>query len=67
MAVAMPAKVVPGGAVPVLCVVRARGGVRWEHGVLVLSLEWLVPTLRHAAEVRSASLRGQQGAVPAPA
>jgi hypothetical protein len=55
------------GAVPVLCVVRARGLVRWEHGVLVVSPEWLVPTLQHAADVRAASLRGLKGAVRASA
>jgi Nuclease-related domain len=37
------------GAVPSLCVVQARGAQRWEAGVLVVSIEWLIPTLRHAA------------------
>jgi len=37
------------GAMPVLCVVRAAGIQRWERGVLVVSLESLIPTLRHAA------------------
>jgi hypothetical protein len=37
------------GAMPVLCVVRAVGIQRWERGVLVVSLEALIPTLRHAA------------------
>jgi hypothetical protein len=37
------------GAMPVLCVVRAAGIQRWERGVLVVSLEALIPTLRHAA------------------
>jgi hypothetical protein len=39
----------PGGAVPVLCLVRAVGIQRWERGVLVVSLEALSPTLRHTA------------------
>ncbi len=55
------------GAVPVLCIVRERGVVRWEHGVLVVSLERLVPTLQHAAEARSASSRERQGSVRASA
>jgi hypothetical protein len=37
------------GVVPVLCVVHARGVHRWDHGVLVVSIGWLVPTLRHTA------------------
>lgn len=37
------------GALPVLCVVRAAGIQRCERGVLVVSLEALIPTLRHAA------------------
>jgi len=37
------------GAMPVLCVVRAAGIQRWERGVLVVSLEALIPTLRHTA------------------
>lgn len=52
------------GSVPVVCIVRERGVVRWEHGVLVLSLEWLVPTLQHAVGARSASSLGWQGAGP---
>jgi hypothetical protein len=34
------------GVLPVLCVVRARGVQRWEQGVLVISLDRLVSTLR---------------------
>ena len=34
------------GSVPVLCVVRAAGVHRCERGVLVVSLDWLSPTLR---------------------
>jgi hypothetical protein len=37
------------GAMPVLCVVRAAGFQRWERGVLVVSLEALIPTLRRTA------------------
>ena len=34
---------------PVRCVVRAGGIQRWERGVLVVSLELLIPTLRRTA------------------
>ena len=37
------------GALPVLCVVRARGLERVEGGVLTVSLDRLVPALRVAA------------------
>jgi hypothetical protein len=37
------------GALPVLCVVRARGLERVEGGVLIVSLDGLVPALRVAA------------------
>ena len=37
------------GVLPVLCVVRGRGVQRWERGVLVTSLDLLVPTLRAVA------------------
>jgi hypothetical protein len=37
------------GAFPVLCVVRARGLERTEDGVLIVSLDRLVPALRVAA------------------
>jgi hypothetical protein len=37
------------GAMSVLWVVRAVGIQRWERGVLVVSLEALIPTLRHTA------------------
>ena len=37
------------GAMPVLCVVRARGVQQSEHGVLVVSIERLLPSLRGAA------------------
>jgi hypothetical protein len=39
------------GAVPLLCVVRARGVRQWQDGVLVLSLDELTRTLRQAAGV----------------
>jgi hypothetical protein len=39
----------PSGAFTVLCVVRARGLERIEAGVLIVSLDRLVPTLRVAA------------------
>ena len=39
----------PRGALPVLCVVRARGFERVENGVLIVSLDRLVPSLRAAA------------------
>jgi hypothetical protein len=38
------------GAVPVLCIVRARGVQRWEAGVLVVSIDRLTPTLQRAAD-----------------
>jgi hypothetical protein len=37
------------GALAVLCVVRAAGVERYEHGVLVVSVDRLVPALREAA------------------
>jgi Nuclease-related domain len=37
------------GVLPVLCIVRARGVQRWERGVLVTSLDRVVPTLRACA------------------
>jgi hypothetical protein len=37
------------GATPVLCVVRAVRTQRWERGVLVVSIDALIPTLRGAA------------------
>jgi hypothetical protein len=37
------------GVLPVLCVVRARCFQRWEQGVLVISLDRVVPTLKAAA------------------
>jgi len=36
------------GSVPVLCIVRARGVQRWEHGVLVVAIDRLTPTLQSA-------------------
>jgi hypothetical protein len=39
----------PRGAVPVMCVVRAVGIQRLERGVLVVSLEALIPSLRLTA------------------
>jgi len=39
----------PQGAVPILCVVRERGVHRWERGVLVVSIDLLIPALRLAA------------------
>jgi Nuclease-related domain len=39
------------GVLPVLCVVRAREVRRWEAGVLVVSIDWLTPTLQSAADV----------------
>jgi hypothetical protein len=38
-----------GGALPVLCIVRARGVERWEGGVLVVSMDRIVHALRVAA------------------
>jgi Holliday junction resolvase-like predicted endonuclease len=35
----------PHGVVPVLCVARARGVHRWEQGVLVVSIDCLLPAL----------------------
>ncbi|MGA2013572.1 MAG: nuclease-related domain-containing protein [Solirubrobacteraceae bacterium] len=37
------------GALPVLCIVRARGVERVQDGVLILSIDRLVPSLRAAA------------------
>jgi hypothetical protein len=37
------------GAIPVLCVVRARGVERWEHDVLIVSLDRLTGALRRLA------------------
>ncbi len=37
------------GAVPALCVVRARGERRWEDGVLILSVDRLARSLEMAA------------------
>jgi hypothetical protein len=37
------------GVVPVLCVARARGVHRWEDGVLVVSIDRLIPTVRYPA------------------
>jgi Holliday junction resolvase-like predicted endonuclease len=43
--------------VPVLCVARSRGVYRWEEGVLVVSLDRLVPALRAASyRIESAAL-----------
>jgi Nuclease-related domain len=39
-----------GGALPVLCVVRAAGVERYEHGVLVVSIDRLVPVLWEVAK-----------------
>jgi hypothetical protein len=39
------------GAVPVLCIVRARGVQRWEAGVLVVSIDRLTPALQSAAHL----------------
>ena len=38
-----------GGAFPVLCVVRAWGVERYERGVLVVSIDGLVPVLCEVA------------------
>jgi hypothetical protein len=38
------------GALPVLCVVRAAGVERYERGVLVVSIDRLIPALREAAD-----------------
>jgi hypothetical protein len=53
------------GAVPVLCIVRARRVRRWEHGVLVLSIDWLAPSLEHATDAFTAPSHGRP-APPAP-
>lgn len=43
--------------VPVLCVARSRGVYRWEEGVLIVSLDRLVPALRAASyRIESAAL-----------
>ncbi|MGN6169567.1 MAG: nuclease-related domain-containing protein [Solirubrobacteraceae bacterium] len=39
------------GVVPVLCVARARGVYRWEEGVLVVSIDRLIPTVRGTANL----------------
>jgi hypothetical protein len=43
------------GAVPILCIVRARGVQRWEAGVLVVSIDRLTPTLQGAAHPHNPS------------
>jgi hypothetical protein len=53
------------GSVPVLCIVRARGVQRWERDVLVVSIDRLVPALRHTSEALTAPLRGQPTRPPA--
>ena len=51
------------GALPVLCVVRATGVERYEHGVLVVSIDRLVPVLWEVANSvdrgQSMELRGR--------
>jgi Nuclease-related domain len=51
------------GALPVLCVVRAAGVERYEHGVLVVSIDRLVPVLWGVANSvdrgQSMELRGR--------
>jgi hypothetical protein len=42
----------PNGALPILCVVRARGLERVEAGVVVVSLDRLLPALRTAARTK---------------
>lgn len=37
------------GAVPVVCLIRARGVHRLEQTVLVVSIDWLIPVLRSCA------------------
>jgi hypothetical protein len=43
------------GTVPVLCVVRGAGVERYEHGVIVVSIDRLVPALSELAGGRSAA------------
>ena len=56
------------GAVPVVCLVRPRGVERVEHGVLVISVDRLIPVLRRCgfsqrtAVTRRRRLFGQRGA-----
>ena len=37
------------GVVPVVCVARSRGMQRWEDGVLVVSIDCLLPALQAAS------------------
>jgi hypothetical protein len=56
------------GAVPVVCLVRPRGVERVEHGVLVISVDRLIPVLRRCgfsqrtAVTRRRRLFDQRGA-----
>jgi hypothetical protein len=56
------------GAVPVVCLVRPRGVERVEHGVLVISVDRLIPVLRRCgfsqrtAVTRRRRLFNQRGA-----
>ena len=55
----------PRGALPVLCVVRARGFERVENGVLMVSLDRLVRALRATAGVTAPRVPGSVSASPA--
>jgi hypothetical protein len=45
-------------AVPVVCLVRARGIERVEHGVLVVSIDRLVPVLRSGSGIDRIAAEG---------
>jgi hypothetical protein len=49
--------------VPVMCVARARGLHRWEEGVLVVSIDRVVPALHLAADWTMGYV-GSQALVP---
>jgi Nuclease-related domain len=46
------------GALPVLCIARAHGVERWERGVLIVSLDRIVPALRYLRGSGTPGVRG---------
>jgi Holliday junction resolvase len=48
------------GVVPALCVARARGVDRWEDGVLVVSIDRLVPALQAATSCTGSADHGDR-------
>jgi hypothetical protein len=48
------------GVLPVLCVARARGFHRWEYGVLVVSIDRLVPALQAGTSCNGSADHGDR-------